>query len=232
MKIIAVMSLSLFLVMGCSTTTHNEENVVTSMQRVENHSGLISHYKLLLEQNPDDVQVMQELAHVYLEKGDVESAKFYVQYLLDKGIENALLVQLRGQIHSQEGEDSLALEQYQRAIAMGHDTGEIQVLSGIAYSNLGDFSLAERAFNQARLKGYNDVAIKNNLAVVHLAQQQYDDVIVLLAPVYQENPNNEKVRANLAIALFKTGDVSQARELLEDAFTDAQVAQISRKLHR
>ncbi|NMU25261.1 hypothetical protein HKB21_06470, partial [Vibrio parahaemolyticus] len=82
-----------------------------------------------------------------------------------------------GQVHSLEGEDALALEQYQRSIAMGNSSGEIQVLTGIAYSNLGEFSLAIRAFNQARLKGFNDVAIKNNLAVVYLAQQQDHDVI-------------------------------------------------------
>ncbi|MDF5393741.1 tetratricopeptide repeat protein, partial [Vibrio parahaemolyticus] len=120
----------------------------------------------------------------------------------------------------------------QRSIAMGNSSGEIQVLTGIAYSNLGEFSLAIRAFNQARLKGFNDVAIKNNLAVVYLAQQQYHDVIALLAPVYQENQSNEKVRSNLAIAFFKVGEVSQAKELLEGTFSDTQVAQISKTLHR
>ncbi len=76
------------------------------------------------------------------------------------------------------------------------------------------------------------MAVKNNLAVVYLAQRQYDDVISLLVPVYQENPSNQKVRANLAIALFKVGDVYQARDLLEGTFTNAQVEQISRELHR
>lgn len=232
MKKIALMALTLFSLMGCSSTAYNEESTVESMKRVQNHAGLIEHYKARLEQKPNDVQVMQDLAFAYLAKEDVESAKFYVQHLSELGVENARLAQLGGQVHSLEGEDALALEQYQRSIAMGNSSGEIQVLTGIAYSNLGEFSLAIRAFNQARLKGFNDVAIKNNLAVVYLAQQQYHDVIALLAPVYQENQSNEKVRSNLAIALFKVGEVSQAKELLEGTFSDTQVAQISKTLHR
>ena len=57
-------------------------------------------------------------------------------------------------------------------------------------------------------------------------------MITLLVPVYQENPSNQKVRANLAIALFKVGDIYQARDLLEGSFTDSQVMEISRRLHQ
>ncbi|KIP66575.1 MULTISPECIES: tetratricopeptide repeat protein [Vibrio] len=226
------LSIPLLLLFGCSSTIESEESVVQNMERVDNHTGLINHYKGHLEKRPEDVQIMQELAKVYFDKGDIESAKFYADHLLNQGVKNSELLQLRGQIHSQDGEDSFALKRYKSSIEMGNNSGEIYVLSGISYCNTDQFSQAKNAFNQARLKGYNDVAVKNNLAVVYLAQRQYDDVISLLVPVYQENPSNQKVRANLAIALFKVGDVYQARDLLEGAFTDSQVAQISRKLHR
>ena len=223
------LSIPLLLLFGCSSTIESEESVVQNMERVDNHTGLINHYKGHLEKRPEDVQIMQELAKVYF---DIESAKFYADHLLNQGLKNSELLQLRGQIHSQDGEDSLALKRYKSSIEMGNKSGEIYVLSGISYCNTDQFSQAKNAFNQARLKGYNDVAVKNNLAVVYLAQRQYDDVISLLVPVYQENPSNQKVRANLAIALFKVGDVYQARDLLEGTFTNAQVEQISRELHR
>lgn len=223
---------AIVLLSACSSSSSNDIDVVQSMERVDNHSGLIQHYKGHLEQDPEDVQIMQELAKVYFDKGDTESSKFYVDHLLDKGVRNAALLQLRGQIHSQEGEDKLAINRYKHSIELGNNTGEIYVLSGIAYCNTDQFNQAKTAFNQARLKGYNDVAVKNNLAVVYLAQRQYDDVITLLVPVYQENPSNQKVRANLAIALFKVGDIYQARDLLEGSFTDSQVMEISRRLHQ
>ncbi|GAL21087.1 Flp pilus assembly protein TadD [Vibrio maritimus] len=53
----------------------------------------------------------------------------------------------------------------------------------------------------------------------------------MLTPVFKENPSNQVVKANLAIAFFKLGNFEQARELITDDFTDSQVIAISRQLY-
>lgn len=75
------------------------------------------------------------------------------------------------------------------------------------------------------------MTIKNNLAVIYLAQGRYQHVAEMLTPVFKENPSNQVVKANLAIAFFKLGNFEQARELITDDFTDSQVVAISRQLY-
>ncbi len=65
------LSIPLLLLFGCSSTIESEESVVQNMERVDNHTGLINHYKGHLEKRPEDVQIMQELAKVYFDKGDI-----------------------------------------------------------------------------------------------------------------------------------------------------------------
>ena len=220
-------------VVGCtSSNAPTQQEMVSSMERVENHEGLIKHYKGHLQQNPQDLLVTQELAEVYFGKGDIESARFYSDHLLDKGVKNAQLYQLSGQIHDKQGESDEAVKRYVRSTELGNNTSEIHVLLGISYSKLDRFEQAEKEFNQARLKGHDDITVKNNLAVVYLAQGYYSRVTELLAPVFKENPNNEVVKANLAIAFFKLGQFGQARELLNGDYTDAQVSLISSQLYK
>ncbi|GAL21086.1 Flp pilus assembly protein TadD [Vibrio maritimus] len=140
------------------------------MERVDNHDGLIQHYKGHLQGDPEDVSVTQALAQVYFDKGDVESAKFYADHLLNKGVKNAQLYQLRGQIHDKQGESELAVKRYTQSVDVGNRTSSIHVMLGVAFCKQDRFSEAEAEFNKARLKGHNDVTIKNNLAVIYLAQ--------------------------------------------------------------
>lgn len=227
-----VSALMIPLLFGCATSTQpTSKDMVASMERVDNHDGLIQHYKGHLQSDPEDVTVTQALAQVYYDKGDVESAKFYTDHLLNKGIKNWQLLQLRGQIHSDQGENGLAIQRYTQSLDVGNKTSAIHVMLGIAYCKQDRFTDAELEFNKARLQGHNDVTIKNNLAVIYLAQGRYQRVAEMLTPVFRENPSNQVVKANLAIALFKLGDFDQARELVNDDFTNSQMIAISRQLY-
>ncbi|GAL34238.1 Flp pilus assembly protein TadD [Vibrio maritimus] len=96
-----------------------------------------------------------------------------------------------------------AVEAYLASLKAGNASGKIHVLLGVAYSKESDFDSAKAQFNQARLKGYDDVAVKNNIAMLYIAQQDYKRAIQTLAPVIADAPDNKVVRANLAIALIK-----------------------------
>ncbi|CAH0529500.1 tetratricopeptide repeat protein [Vibrio hippocampi] len=220
------------LLVACTSNQQvSEQDIVNSMQRVDNYDGLILHYKEQLQRNNNDQTAALKLAQTYLEKGDTESAKFYADHLLSQGVKNWQLMQLRGEIYDKEANYAKAVTLYQQSIAMGNQSSDVHVLLGIAHSKLDQFSQAEAQFNQARLKGHSDMVIKNNLAVIYLAQGEYQRVTDLLMPVYKDNPTNRAVKANLAIALFKQGLVQQARELLNQDYSDSQVAAISQRLY-
>ncbi|MCG9658683.1 lipoprotein NlpI [Vibrio mediterranei] len=234
MDIQSLLICSLTIVLfGCvSSSAPSNQDIVNSMERVDNHDGLIRHYKGHLQNQPEDNEITQELATVYFDKGDIESAQFYADHLLNDGVLNWQLAQLRGQIHDKMNENSYAETRYKQSLKLGNTSSHIHVLLGITYSKQDKFSQAEQEFNTARLKGHNDLIIKNNLAVVYLAKGDYFRVTQLLTPVFKENPGNQVVKANLAIAFFKLGRIDQARELLNDEYSDSQVSKISRQLYK
>ncbi|WP_237486266.1 tetratricopeptide repeat protein [Vibrio hippocampi] len=235
----SVLAVAMSLLLGCQTTANTSqdsevniksESQVAQMEKVNNYDGLIEHYKQQIAQNNNDVKAMENLAQTYLAKGDIESAQFWVLHLLHKGVSTANLYQLHGQISMQQGEAKTALVAYQDAVKAGQNGGQIYVLLGIAHSQLDEFSQAVEQFNQARLLGYDDLTIKNNLAVIYLAQQDYPKVIETLIPLLKQHPDNQVIKANLAVALFKTGQQAQAQKLLSDQFNDTELYLISRQL--
>lgn len=189
---------------------------------------LVSAYKTKLAENPKDYKTMQALALAYFDAGDIESSRFYADYLIGEGLENKELLQLRGGIYHHDGQDALAVESYRESIERGNENADVQMMMGISYCMLGRYPLAENAFNRARMKGYDDIAIKNNLAMVKFAENEYSEVVQILTPVYNKNPENKKVRANLAIAFIKLGDMRSAEKLLSEDYSQRELQQIAR----
>ncbi|MEZ9041882.1 MULTISPECIES: lipopolysaccharide assembly protein LapB [unclassified Vibrio] len=227
-----IFTLLLVSLIGCSSSQSelSLDNEVDSMERVGNYDGLVNYYKGKLEESPNDTVSMQELAKVYFDKGDIESARFYSDYLLGLKVVNWELSQLRGQVYNADHNDALAVESYLRSIELGNNTAEVDVLLGISHCMNGDYELAEKYFNNARIKGYNDTAIKNNLALIKFADGRYQEVIDLLLPLYLSDPKNKKVQANLAIALIKLGHVKQASDVLGSSYSINEVTTMSRRL--
>ncbi|MCW8344686.1 tetratricopeptide repeat protein [Vibrio sp. ZSDZ65] len=228
--VLLVMALSGILV-GCETTNQppSEQSIIAGMEKVNNYDGLIALYKSKLVGGIEDDNAVEQLAYVYFEKGDVESSRFYTQYLIGKGLKNKSLLQLKGQIEAENGHLEEAIDAYNQSISLGNTSGKIRVLLGVAYSKSDQFSKAKAQFNLARLRGYDDIVIKNNLAVVYLAEQRFDLVIETLAPVLKEHPTNQTVKANLAIALLKSGKSEQAKALLRDQYNAGELLTITQQ---
>jgi tight adherence protein D len=222
------------VLVGCQTTTdvtQGEEATVAGMEKVDNYDGLVSHYKAKLEAGDDSVATMEKLALAYFNKGDIESASFYVVHLLQKGVQSASLYELQGQVLVTQDNIPEAIEAYLASQKQGNTSGKLHVLLGVAYSKASDFDSAKAEFNQARLKGYDDVAVKNNIAMLYIAQKDYKRAIQALAPVIADAPENKVVRANLAIALIKADQIDAARKLLNDEYTYAELTLIAQQLN-
>lgn len=228
----AILLLISLTLLGCASNSSPSTNDgyadIESLKRIGNHEGLVAAYKRELAQAQNDVNVMQSLAQAYFDSGDVESARFYAEYLMEKDIENMGLFQLRGEIYHHDGLDDLAVASFRRSIEIGNESSDVQMMMGISYCMLGRYSLAEEAFNKARIKGYDDIAVKNNLAMVKFAENEYSEVVKILSPVYNRNPANRKVRANLAIAFIKLGDMRSAEKLLGEDYSQRELQQMAR----
>ncbi|MFV8453011.1 tetratricopeptide repeat protein [Vibrio campbellii] len=232
-KRISIVLLTLGILAGCQSTSSQQsqtQDEVTNMEKVKNYDGLISHYKSMLEQGSQDPQVKEKLAWAYFHKGDIESANFYVQHLQKEGVETPSLYQLAGQVLDAKNDTTSAISAYLSSIKSGNSSGQVHVLLAVSYTKAGQYDAAYQELNNARLRGYDDVVIKNNIAMIHMANGEYEQAIAMLTPVLKDNPANKVVKANLAIALIKTQQVDAARKLLKGDFSDQEILSIATEL--
>ncbi|NDJ83569.1 tetratricopeptide repeat protein [Vibrio campbellii] len=232
-KRISIVLLTLGILAGCQSTSSQQSQTqddVTNMEKVKNYDGLISHYKSMLEQGSQDPQVKEKLAWAYFHKGDIESANFYVQHLQKEGVETPSLYQLAGQVLDAKNDTTSAISAYLSSIKSGNSSGQVHVLLAVSYTKAGQYDAAYQELNNARLRGYDDVVIKNNIAMIHMANGEYEQAIAMLTPVLKDNPANKVVKANLAIALIKTQQVDAARKLLKGDFSDQEILSIATEL--
>lgn len=224
------------LLSGCAGQPQQTTDTLAEMKKVDNFQGMIAYYKKALKKQPDDPATLQQLADVYYQAGDLESAAFYVEYLQQLAGRShhteadQALYYLAGKIYDDQGKYQAALDAFAQSAQRGNQSAELHIRQGIVYSKLGQYQQAEAAFNAARLQGYDDIAIKNNLAVLSLAQGKYQAVVDLLFPIYQQAPDNQTLKVNLALALIKVGNEKQAYEALKDLYTDAQLKVLFRQL--
>lgn len=232
-KRISIVLLTLGILAGCQSTSSQQSQVqddVINMEKVKNYDGLISHYKSMLEQGSQDPQVKEKLAWAYFHKGDIESANFYVQHLQKEGVETPSLYQLAGQVFDAKNDTTSAISAYLSSIKSGNSSGQVHVFLAVSYTKAGQYDAAYQELNNARLRGYDDVVIKNNIAMIHMANGEYEQAIAMLTPVLKDNPANKVVKANLAIALIKTQQVNAARKLLKGDFSDQEILNITTEL--
>ena len=123
-----------------------------------------------------------------------------------------------------------AISAYVASIEAGNKTGQIHVLLGVSYTKLGQYGKAYQELNFARLRGYDDIVVKNNIAMIQMANGEYQQAIETLAPVLKEAPANKIVKANLAIALMKTQQVESAQKLLKGEFSAREIQDIAAEL--
>ena len=232
-KRIGFILLTLSVLAGCQSAPSPQDLQladVTSMEKVKNYDGLISYYKSQLEQGSEDPDVKEKLAWAYFYKGDIESADFYVQHLQKQGFENPNLYQLKGQVFDAKNDIESAISAYLASIDAGNRTGQIHVLLGVSYTKVGQYDEAQQELNQARLRGYDDVVVKNNIAMIQMANGEYQQAIQTLAPVLKADPVNKTVKANLAIALMKNQQIDSAKKLLKGDFSAEEIQNIAAEL--
>ncbi|UTZ34511.1 tetratricopeptide repeat protein [Vibrio campbellii] len=232
-KRICIVLLTLGILAGCQSTSSQQSQTqddVTNMEKVKNYDGLISHYKSMLKQGSKDTKIKEKLAWAYFHKGDIESANFYVQHLQKEGVETSSLYQLAGQVFDAKNDTTSAISAYLSSIKSGNSSGQVHVLLAVSYTKAGQYDAAYQELNNARLRGYDDVVIKNNIAMIHMANGEYEQAIAMLTPVLKDNPANKVIKANLAIALIKTQQVEAARKLLKGDFSDQEILRITTEL--
>lgn len=186
----------------------------------ENHAGQIEFYREQLEKartvrESDELRV--KLSESYLNMGDPDSTLFYLEPIIASGRQNVgvLLLKSRAELAMKQYDSSLKTAK--EALRLPDNNPNIHNQLGLVYVQFGDYARARHHFNQARLYWLDDVTVKNNLAMMDILEGKYEIAISRLMPVYLAGQADEKVVANLTVALARSGRYPEFRSVYNDA---------------
>lgn len=225
MRLLFIITL-LFTLSGCVSSTPQQGASIKNLEKVGNYKGIVDHYRHQLMKKPNNPEIMLKLANGYCHLGDTESAQFYISQLTSATLHNADYYFIAGNIDMAAEKYPSAIKNYKQAIKHKLSNPIIYIKQGIAYGYLDDYQQATHSFNQARLHGYDENTVKNNLATLKIAQGENQQAVDLLLPVYQQDPKNKKVAFNLAISLIRIGDLTQAKQLLLAHYSHTETEQL------
>ncbi|GAM58824.1 flp pilus assembly protein tadD [Vibrio ishigakensis] len=190
---------------GCASNSQNQEQQnIEQLTVSNNYSGLVDIYKTKVVENESDWDSQLKLSEAYLNNSDVESADFYISRVLELSPNPPAQAHLiKGKINAKNFLFDDAIEQYSKAIGLGLNSGELYMHRGIALAQTKKYETAIDSFNLARLRGYDETAVKNNIAMVHIYEGDFQAAVDILLPVYEQDTSNNKVSSNLKLSLMK-----------------------------
>lgn len=190
------------------------------------------------------------LAQTYLDFGDSDSALFTISPLTKRVTYDSSLkkkendnVSFWGEMFSNEKKSSLnwlliqanaelalgmndaALSSSLQALQFDKKNAEVSNLIGVIYAGEGNIYEARHYFYLARENLYDDVKVKNNLALLFMMEGKFDSAVKMLLPLYVNGQADKQIESNLTIALVKTNDFDLMRKVLKPKYSDREIAE-------
>jgi tight adherence protein D len=207
----------LFILTGCTSMTgFHASSGNTQVQediylKSRNYTGLINLYRSSLKQK-DDPKIRYKLSKYYYQAGDYKSSLYYLQPLLKNPDQTIYTLQAQNMISL--GDYPQAIRVTQQMLSRDNKYAEAYNLKGVALALSGKYSEANAAIQQARdMFIADDVAI-NNMAMIALLDQRYQDAVGLLLPQYLRGRKQERMIHNLVVGLVKVGDARYAKQIV------------------
>lgn len=214
--------LVVFLV-GCASTNSDDRslNKEALLIQAQNYNELVGYYKSQLSVR-DTEEVRIKLARSYLKIKDADSALFILKPLMAQKKISAEALLLNANSLYELGEFEQGLRDIEKAKDIDPKNAEIQNMAGLLYSANGDYNRARMMFNHARSNFYDDITVKNNLAVLDIIEGHYLDAVQRLMPIYTNDKADAQVQANLMLALAKLGNFDYVKTMLGPEVTEEE----------
>ncbi|CAK4067544.1 tetratricopeptide repeat protein [Vibrio sp. 16] len=214
--------LVVFLV-GCASTNSDDRslNKEALLIQAQNYNELVGYYKSQLSVR-DTEEVRIKLARSYLKIKDADSALFILKPLMAQKKISAEALLLNANSLYELGEFEQGLRDIEKAKEIDPKNAEIQNMAGLLYSANGDYNRARMMFNHARSNFYDDITVKNNLAVLDIIEGHYLDAVQRLMPIYTNDKADAQVQANLMLALAKLGNFDYVKTMLGPEVTEEE----------
>lgn len=210
-----------------STISPINQEVV--LKKTGNYPALTELYKEQL-QKKEQPEIRLKLVEAYINFHDYESALFTIAPLVNSENSSHKVFYLQGVALYHLGSLTEAERSLEIACQKKVDYAKAINLLGIIHVQNQDLKGARDFFIQARNLMYDDITLKNNLALIDLLEGDYQSAATYLLPVYLNGQADEKVKANLAIIMAKLGSLNHIRALYSDKFGDEEIVQLYQAL--
>ena len=195
------------------------------LKAASNHAGLIQLYKTRLKQakTADEQENCRlQLGGAYLETGDPESALFTLEPLVAEASKNSDTWLLKARASLALGELETALMDINQSLSLAPESPTILNQQGVIYASMGQYNQARQSFNKARTTMFDDLVIKNNLAMLDILDKKYDAAIQRLMPLYTSGQADERIKANLTLALARAGLYNEFKTVHSEARSEQE----------
>ncbi|OCG58853.1 tetratricopeptide repeat protein [Gilliamella sp. GillExp13] len=203
----------LFVASGCQNSTLrydlNEQQKIFIHETTKNYGGLIELYKQRLQKS-DTEDTRYKLAQVYYLSNDYEAAKRTLTPVLNKSKNDNLFV-LYGHVESKMRNNDTALEYLDKAITINPKNGEAYNVKGIVLLKKKQYDAARYSFNLARENFYDENKVTNNLAMLSILNQDYNEAYKHLNILYTKGYRDQTILHNLLYTLVKLNKIQLAK---------------------
>lgn len=238
--------LSVLLIQGCATNSSSDSRRAADapvladsvaneslLKAAGNHAGLVELYKNQLKTAPD-VQTEDAsrylLGQAYLDARDPDSTLFYINPVVSAGRANAKMLLLQSRAYLDLEQQGDALQAAVDAMALDPKDPHIANQLGLIYADMGSFSEARRFFHKARQGMLDDVIVMNNLAMINILEKKYRSAVERLMPLYNTGQADDRITANLVVALVLGGMYEEFKAVYTGARTEQERVQLFRAL--
>lgn len=225
-----------FLLSGCVTSTTQTQQELADdasfksreelLLSTSNSEKLIEFYKESLRET-ESSEVRIKLVSAYVDAHDYDSAAFHVDQIVPSEDQQAQVLFLKAKISFAQGDMESALVSATSALEHSPKMAETENLLGLIWAEKENYAKAREYFVLSRSHFFDDIIIKNNLAVVDLIEGNYQSAINKLQPIYQKGVEDPQVLSNLVLAYAKAGMYQPMEQILKDQkYTRSQIQQI------
>lgn len=224
------------LLCGCVTsTTQTQQELADNasfksreelLLSTNNTGKLIEFYKeSLRKQESSDIRI--KLVSAYVDAKDYDSAAFHVEQIIPDSAQQTKVLFLRAKIDFSKGKVESAYRHAVKALQLEPRMAEAENLLGLIWAGKGDYQKSRYYFLQARKHFYDDITIKNNLAVLDLIEGNYQEAVGRLYSIYEKGNEDAEVLSNLVLGYAKLGMYKPLEEVLKTkGYTTNQAQQI------
>lgn len=174
-------------------------------------------YKTLLKSEPDNVELLSQLASVYVREGSDEKALKAYQQVASRDPGNFNALNSLGGIYRRLGryEDSIAV--LETALATGVNENSVYYNMGHTYKLMGKYDDAADCFITVIDENPNDVLAYNHLGSIQAARGDHQKALQTYARALQLDRNHPILHFNSAKSYIALGKLKEAKAAYENA---------------